>query len=311
VDDAELTVTVGGRRLRVSSLDRVLYPAAGFTKAELIDYYTAVADAVLPHVRGRPITLHRFPNGVLGPHFYQTRCPPHPGWVRTVTMHFPSTGKTFEAPVLDDPAALVWAANLATLELHPFLGRADRLERPTQLVFDLDPGAPAGFAEACAVAVELRAVLADVGLRGWPKTSGMKGLHLHVPLDESASYPATKAFARMVAATMARGEPDRVVDRMARSARAGKVFLDWSQNDPGKSTVAPYSLRGGQTPTVATPLTWDEVSDAARTGAPPPGCDPAEARRRLDRHGDLIAPMLTARQRLPDAGRAAGDPPRD
>lgn len=295
----ELTVFVGDRRLRVSSLNRVLYPDAGFTKAELIDYYTGVADAVLPHVRGRPVTLHRFPNGVRGAHFYQTRCPPHPAWLRTVTMHFPKTGKTFDAPLLDDVAALVWAANLASIELHPYLGCAERLDRPTQLVFDLDPGAPAGFTEACAVAVDLRAMLADVGLRGWPKTSGLKGLHLHVPLDGSATYADTKAFARTAAATLVRSQPDRVVDRMTRTLRAGKVFLDWSQNDPGKSTVAPYSLRGGSAPTVATPLTWDEVAQAATRHAPRPAFGPKQVRHRLDRCGDLLAPLLTVRQRLP------------
>jgi bifunctional non-homologous end joining protein LigD len=297
VDD-ELSVEVGGRRLPVSSLDRVLYPN-GFTKAELIDYYTALADAVLPHVRDRPITLHRYPNGVGGPHFYQTRCPPHPPWLRTATMHFPTSGKTFEAPVLDDVAALVWAANLATIELHPFLGRAEQLDRPTQLVFDLDPGPPAGFAQASAVGVRVRAMLAEVGLRSWPKTSGVKGLHLHVPMDGSATYAETKAFARAVAATLARDQPDRVVDRMARTLRAGKVFVDWSQNDPGKSTVAPYSLRGLREPTVATPVTWDEVAAAATGDEPPPAFGPQQARRRLERYGDLLASMLTVGQRLP------------
>jgi bifunctional non-homologous end joining protein LigD len=299
----ELTVSVEDRRLTVSSLDRVLYPDVGFTKAELIDYYTAVADVILPHVRGRPVTLHRFPNGVRGPHFYQTRCPPHPAWVRTVTMHFPTTGKTFEVPVLDDVPALVWAANLATIELHPFLGCAERLDRPTQLVLDLDPGAPAGFAETCAVAVELRAMLTDVGLQAWPKTSGVKGLHLHVPLDGSATYVETKGFARTLAATLARSRPDRVVDRMTRSLRAGKVFLDWSQNDPGKSTVAPYSLRGRSAPTVATPLAWDEVAGtAAGDGRRYPACGPEQLLRRLELSGDLLAPLLTVRQPLPGSG---------
>ncbi|SDY38017.1 bifunctional non-homologous end joining protein LigD [Micromonospora pattaloongensis] len=297
--DDELTVSVGARRLRVSSLERVLYPETGFSKAELIDYYTAVADVVLPHVRGHAITLHRYPSGVGGPHFYQTRCPPHPDWVRTATLHFPKTGKTFEAPVLDDVAALVWAANLATIELHPFLACAERIDHPTQLVFDLDPGPPAGFGQACAVALELRGMLAEVGLRAWPKTSGLKGLHLHVPLDGAATYAQTKAFARAVAATLARAAPGRVVDRMARALRAGKVFIDWSQNDAGKSTVAPYSLRGGARPTVAAPISWEDVADAAERDRPPPGYGPAAVRRRLAERGDLLAPLLATRQRLP------------
>lgn len=295
---SELTVDVAGRPVRVSSLDRVLYPDVGFTKAELIDYYTSVAEVLLPYLRDRPITLHRYPEGIDGKHFFQTRCPPHPPWVHAVTMHFPRTGKTFQAPVLDDVASLVWAANLATIELHPFLGRVDDLDTPTHIVFDLDPGAPAGMAEAAAVALRLREVLADVGLRAWPKTSGAKGLHLHVPLNSPTSYPRTKRFARTVAELLEREQPDRVVHRMRRDLRAGRVLVDWSQNDPGKSTVAPYSLRGLPVPTVAAPLTWDEVEVLA-SGGRYPLVGPAQARARLARYGDLMAPTLTQRQPLP------------
>lgn len=297
--DDQLTVAVDARRVPVSSLARVLYPDVPFTKADLIDYYVGVADSLLPHLRDRPLTLHRFPDGVGAPHFYQTRCPPHPDWVRTATLHFPRTGKTLEAPLLDDVAGLVWAANLATIELHPYLACADRLDRPTQLVFDLDPGPPADLADACAIALELRAMLADVGLRACPKTSGVKGLHLHVPLNTEVTYEQTKAFVRTAAELLARRLPDRVVHRMARQLRAGKVFIDWSQNDPGKSTVAPYSLRGLRTPSAATPLTWAEVTAAAARSGPYPAFGPAAIRERLRRHGDLLAPVLTERQHLP------------
>ncbi|HEU0131381.1 MAG TPA: non-homologous end-joining DNA ligase [Mycobacteriales bacterium] len=292
---AELLVRVAGRDVAVSSLDRVLFPATGTTKAEVIDYYVRVADALLPHLRGRPATLHRFPEGVGGPHFFQTRVPPHPPWLRTARMAFERTGKVFESPVLDDLPALVWAANLATIELHPFLGLATAQERPLVVVFDLDPGEPAGLAEACAVALRVRERLAADGLASWPKTSGSKGVHVYAPVS-GATYGGTKAYARRVAAALTRETPGLVVDRMARALRPGKVLVDWSQNDRGKSTVAPYSLRALRAPTVSAPVTWAEVER---------GRDlffgPADVPARLDRYGDLFAPVLTTEQRLPDS----------
>lgn len=253
----------GGRRVPVSSLDRVLYPRTGFTKADLIVYYLAVAGALLPYLRGRPLTLHRYPEGMAGPHFFQTRCPPHPPWLRTARLSYPRTGKSFDSPVIDDVAGLVWAGNLAAVELHPFLGRLPGLDRPTDMVFDLDPGAPAGLAQACAVALRVRELLDRAGLAGRPKVSGGKGVHVHAPLPAPAAYAETKAFARGAARTLARQTPDAVVDAMPRQRRAGRVFVDWSQNDPGKSTVAPYSLRGGPVPRVAAPVSWAEIEDAA------------------------------------------------
>ncbi len=189
------TVEVEGRRLQVSSLDRVLWPATGTTKAELLEHYLTVAPLLLPHLADRPVTLHRYPEGVTRPHFFQTRTPPHPPWVRTVTLSYPRTGKTFEAPVVDDLPSLVWAVNLTTIELHPFLGRAADLASPTAMVLDLDPGPPAGLVEACRVALLLRAQLDDLGLAAWPKTSGSKGLHVLVPVS-GTPYDRTKAVAR-------------------------------------------------------------------------------------------------------------------
>jgi bifunctional non-homologous end joining protein LigD len=252
---------VAGRKVRVTTLNRVLWPDSGVTKAELIDYYITVAPVLLPHLVDRPLTLHRYPEGVYGEHFYQTRCPPHPRWVRRVTMSYPRTGKTFASPVVDDLASLVWAANLSTIEFHPFLGRAAALDRPTAMVFDLDPGPPAGLVAAAEIAVRLRELLAGLGLVAVVKTSGIKGMHVFVPVRQH-TYDDTKPFARAVAGLLVRDDPARVTDRMARADRAGKVFVDWSQNDPGKSIVAPYSLRGLRLPTVSMPVSWDEVDQA-------------------------------------------------
>ena len=299
-DVTTMSVEVGGRLLQVSSLDRVLWPRTGTTKAELLAYYLSVAPVLLPHLVDRPLTLHRFPEGVEGKHFFQTRTPPHPDWVRTVTLSYPRTGKTFEAPVIDDLAALVWAVNLTALELHPFLGTVRALDAPTAMVLDLDPGLPAGMLQACQVALLLRAELDARGLASYPKTSGGKGLHVFVPVQD-ATYEATKGLARTLARTLAARSPDLVVDRMTKALRTGRVLVDWSQNDPGKSTVAAYSPRAGPTPTVSTPVTWREVETAVQHRDPRPLVpDLTGVRRRLAEHGDLFAPVLAGGQRLPD-----------
>jgi bifunctional non-homologous end joining protein LigD len=252
-------VTVEGRNLTLSNLDKVLWPEHGLTKQWLLSYYAQVAGTLLPHLAGRPLTLHRFPDGVDGTHWYQTRAPAHPPWVQTVTLHYPRTGKTFDVCVVADAAALLWAVNLGTIEFHPFLARGDAFDRPTALVFDLDPGWPATIVECAVVALRLRELLDDLGLPTLVKTSGAKGLHVYVPLDGSHVYDETKAFGHVLVRVLRREIPELVVDRMARSARTGKVFVDWTQNDAGKSTVAPYSLRAGDVPTVSTPVHWDEV----------------------------------------------------
>ena len=293
------TVEVAGRRLQVSSLDRVLWPATGTTKAELLQHYLAVAPLLLPHLAGRPLTLHRYPQGTAGPHFFQTRTPPHPPWLRTATLSYPRTGKTFEAPVVDDLAGLVWAVNLTTVELHPFLSRLPDLARPTALVLDLDPGAPAGLLEACRVALLLRAELDALGLLSWPKTSGGKGLHVYVPVV-GASYAQTKSLARRLAHDLAQAHPDLVVERMTKAVRGGKVLVDWSQNDPGKSTVAPWSVRGQPVPTVSMPVAWDEVEDAVRRQTAAHlvfGLADVLARAA---QGDAFEPVLTGGQTLPE-----------
>ncbi|HET7487372.1 MAG TPA: non-homologous end-joining DNA ligase [Acidimicrobiales bacterium] len=292
-------VDVGGRRLSLSNLDKVLWPRPGLTKRWLVDYYAAVAPALLRHAGAQPVTLHRFPDGVEGPHFYETRAPARPGWVQTVTFRMARTGKVFDVVVLADEATLVWAAQLAAVEIHPYLAPAAALDRPATMVFDLDPGAPATLVECCRVARCLRDVLDGMGLRSWPKTSGGLGLHVVVPLHSDATYERTKAFARAAALLLERDRPGEVTSSMPLARRTGRVFVDWSQNDPGKSTVAAWSLRGFQVPTVALPVTWDEVDEVARTAdARPLWSYAGDALRRLE-SGDPMVEAATLRQTLP------------
>ncbi len=258
-------VEVDGRPLHLTNVRKVLWPGLGLTKGWMLDYYARIAPVLLPHLAGRPLTLHRFPDGIEGPRWFQTRAPAPPSWVRTVTMRPARSGKVFDVCVIDDLASLLWAVNLGSIELHPFLACADDLASPTMVVFDLDPGPPAGMIECCTLAVRLREVLEHLGLEPWAKVTGGLGLHVHVPVARGAhTYDDTKSFARAVAAILAREHPDLVVDRMTKRLRTGRVFVDWSQNDPGKSTISAYSLRGLDYPTVALPVSWDELEWAAR-----------------------------------------------
>ena len=291
---SETSVEIAGRTVRLSSLDRVLWPATGTTKAELIEFYVRVAPQLLPQVTGRPLTLHRFPEGVGGPHFYQTRTPPHPDWVRTAMLSFEKTGKVFEAPVIDDVAGLVWAGNITSLEVHPFLALAESLHEPTHLVVDLDPGPPAGLVDACRVALRARDVL---GVDAVVATTGGKGLHVFVRVPAGSTYDVTKATARELGRVLTRDDPAGVTDRMVKADRPGKVLVDWSQNDAGKTTLPPWSPRAyGATPTLSMPVTWDEVAAVAGHGDPRPlRFRWADVGRRLAEHGDLAAPLVRAR----------------
>jgi bifunctional non-homologous end joining protein LigD len=290
---------VEGRAVRVSNLDKVFWPRLGLPKAWMLDYYARVADVLLPHITGHPLTLHRFTDGVDGVHWFETRCPPHPEWLRTQEMWTFKSGKEVRAPVVDGVASLLWAANAGTIEFHPFLSPADDLLRPRWVVFDLDPGTPATIIDDARVALRLHELLSAVELRAFPKTSGAKGLHVYVPLNTPVTYNETKAFARALARHLA-AKDDSVIDVMTRARRAGKVFVDWSQNDAGKSTIAPYSLRGLPYPTVSMPLLWEEVEAAAAT-------DDIErlvlmaddVMPRLDKHGDLYADVAALEQSLP------------
>jgi bifunctional non-homologous end joining protein LigD len=301
---------IAGRRVPVRNLDKVLYPEAGFTKRDVIDYYVRISPALLPHLHERPLTLKRYPEGVEGAFFYEKRCPSYrPSWLRTAPIWSEGNREDIRYCLVDDVAALVWLGSIADLELHTPLALARDFERPTTLAFDLDPGPPADVVSCCEVALHLRRLMDRLGLASYPKTSGSKGLQVYVPLDGSESYDVTKAFAHAVARLLERAHPDLVVERMAKSLRGGKVLVDWSQNDRNKTTVCAYSLRARSRPTVSTPLRWSEVEHAARARRGDGlAFEARDVLERVAKHGDLFAPVLSRRQRLPDAavlGRAS------
>jgi len=280
-----------------------MWPADGFTKARAIDYYARVADAILPHLRDRPLTRVRFPDGIDGQRFYEKRAPKGtPDWVRKASIVMGSEG-VLDFVVCDGPATLVWLAQLAALELHPSLAVADDPDSPTVVAFDLDPGAPADIIDCCRVALRLRDLFASFDLECFPKTSGSKGLQVYLPLNGDDTYDATKPFAHAVAQALERDDPDRITSRMTKSLRAGKVFVDWSQNDRAKTTVAVYSLRAREHPTVSTPLDWDEVLSAVENGnADALRFESPAVLERLAERGDLFEPVLKLRQALPTLG---------
>jgi bifunctional non-homologous end joining protein LigD len=286
-------IEVEGRRLNLTNLDKVLYPDAGFTKAQVIDYYARIAPSMLPHLEGRALTLVRCPNGVDGERFFEKRCPPHhPDWV-------PEVGELHSCEAREVPT-LVWLANLAALELHTLQARALRPDRPTAIVFDLDPGPPASVLDCCGVALELRGVLGDLDLQAVVKTSGSKGLHLSVPLHTATTADQTKAVAHTLGRILAKRDPKRVVTEMRKDLRPGRVFVDWSQNDQHKTTIAPYSLRIRPMPTVSTPLSWDEVEEALDSRDPDRlTFETGAVLDRVQALGDLYAPNLELVQSLP------------
>ena len=286
-------VEVEGRRLSLSNLDKVMYPAVGFTKGQVIDYYTRIAPAVLPHLRNRPLTLKRYPNGVDSQYFYEKRCPSHaPDWVRSEE----ASGINF--CICDDLPTLVWLANLADLELHPSLSLVDDINRPTVMAFDLDPGQPAGLRECCEVALILREALGRLGLESFAKTSGSKGIQVYVPLnsDEVDYDGGTKALSNALARHLEAEHPKLIVSSQKKELRRGKVLIDWSQNDEHKTTVCVYSLRARERPTVSTPLDWAEV-EAGDPDALVFETDDVLAR--VAERGDLFAPVAELRQELP------------
>jgi bifunctional non-homologous end joining protein LigD len=289
-------VEVEGRRLRLSNLDKVLYPEAGFSKAQVIDYYSRIAPVLLPHLADRPVTLRRWPDGVMGQPFYEKNASRHaPEWIRKVRVETPGSTRGYETldfVVLNDLPSLVWAANMAALELHlPQWTVDDEDERrtPDLLVFDLDPGPPATIVECAKVALRLRDVLAEHGLTAFPKTSGSKGMQLYAPITTTA-VERTSEYAKAVAEHLASEDPKLVVARMAKDLRPRKVFIDWSQNNRYKTTISPYSLRGRPAPTVSTPLTWDEVERCRHPNDLVFTAD--DVLSRVDEHGDLLAGLL-------------------
>lgn len=294
-------VDVGGHQVRLSNLDKVLYPQAGWTKAHIIDYYTRVSPVLLPHLEGRALTLKRYPDGVEGGHFYEKRCPPHrPDFVRTAPIWSKGKQDYIEFCVVDDLATLVWAANLADLEMHTYLAKAHAPEAPTMLVFDLDPGPGVDILDCCDVALWLRDALDAVHLRSLVKTSGSKGMQLYVPLNTPASFEDTKPFARAMGEVVERDHEDKVVTNMSKALRKDKVLIDWSQNDAHKTTVCAYSLRAKARPTVSTPLAWAEVEAVAKSrDADALRFEAADALARVETRGDLFSDVLTMAQALP------------
>jgi bifunctional non-homologous end joining protein LigD len=290
-------IEVDGRTLSLSNLDKVLYPEAGFTKGHVIDYYTRVSPVLLPHLRGRPLTLKRYPNGVEGTYFYEKQCPSHaPDWVQTARIG------DINFVLCEDLPTLVWLANLADLELHTSLARADGYDSPTVIAFDLDPGPPATIVECAEVALELRMIFEHLGMQAFPKTSGSKGMQVYVPLNSPSSYDVTRPFARGLAELLERRRPNLIVSEMKKSVRGGKVFVDWSQNTSFKTTVNVYSLRARQQPTVSTPLRWEEVEAVTESRDPDDLVFTApEVVERVAEHGDLFAGVIELRQTLPDS----------
>ncbi len=297
-------VEVDGKELRLTNLDKVLYPATGFSKGEMVDYYAKVAPAIVPHLSGRAVTLRRFPEGVedLDAAFFEKRCPKHrPRWVKTAKVQAGPRAGVIEFCVCDSLPTLIWMAQLAALELHPSLSRSRAPKRPTVVAFDLDPGPPADVVDCSRVALRLRDLLAQLGLECFAKTSGSKGMQLYVPLNARTSYEQTRPFAQAIAQIVAKQDPENILAKMGKKTdRSGKVFIDWYQNNERKTTISVYSLRARERPTCSTPITWEEVEKAAESGKGDHLVfETTDVLKRLDDHGDLFAPVLELEQALP------------
>lgn len=297
----KLIVTIAGIHLKISNLEKIFYPATGFSKGEMLDYYIKIAPSLLPHLAGRPLTMKRYPHGASGKFFYQKECPPfHPKWLQTVPIWSESNKRNVNFCLVDTLPALVWAANLAALELHTSLSLAGNTTCPTVLVFDLDPGAPATMIECAEIALMLGDFFAKAGLQSFPKTSGSKGLQVYIPLNTPTDYGKTKKFAHALAQRLEAQYPAKIVSKMKKALRPGRVFIDWSQNDEHKTTVCVYSLRAREQPTVSTPVAWDEVKAAWQTrNSRLLSFTADQVLTRVNSRGDLFAPVLTLKQTLP------------
>ena len=294
-------VEVEGRKLKLSNLDKVLYPAAGFTKGQVIDYYVHIAPALLPHLAGRPLTMKRYPEGVDHPYFFEKNAPMHrPDWVKMAPIWSEGNKRTVNYILANDLSTLVWIANLASLELHPSLSLAAHIETPTMIVFDLDPGPPANIVQCAQVAIWVRAIFDHFGLQSFPKTSGSKGMQIYIPLNTKTTYEQTKPFAHALARLLEQEHPELVVSDMKKAVRTNKVFVDWSQNDQHKTTIAVYSLRARERPTVSTPITWEEVEQTLKKKDPQRLVfEAADVLKRVEKMGDLFEPVLKLKQKLP------------
>lgn len=291
---------VQGRQVAVSRLEKVFYPETGFTKGNVIDYYIRISSVLLPHLKDRPLTLKRYPDGVRGGFFYEKRCPPYrPDWIKTAPVWSEGNNAEIHFCLANDLPSIIWAANLGDLELHTFLARARNIDRPTMLVFDLDPGPPADIIQCAEVGLLLKEHFDALGLQCFAKTSGSKGLQVYVPLNTPVTYETTKPFAHALAQELESQRPDLIISRMEKRLRTGKVFVDWSQNDQHKTTVCVYSLRAKEQPTVSTPVTWDEVRAALKKGDPERlSFSSDQVLQRVDKHGDLFEPVLKLKQKL-------------
>jgi len=297
----ETELRIGGKPLTVSNLNKVFYPKAGFTKGQVIDYYIRISRWLLPHLKDRPLTLKRYPNGVEGEFFYEKRCPSHrPKWLKTATIWSEGNQDNIDFCLANDLPSLVWAANMGDLELHTFLSRKKDQKRPTMMVFDLDPGPPADIVNCVRVAFWLKEIFDRLGLEAFAKTTGSKGLQVYVPLNTPVTFEETKLFARTLAQKLTRDHPDDVVYDMKKVLRTGKVFVDWSQNDDHKTTVCVYSLRAKERPTASAPVTWDELAKVRRSqDAEDLVFDSETVIQRAEKMGDIFEPVLTLKQKLP------------
>jgi bifunctional non-homologous end joining protein LigD len=296
-------LAVSGRHLAIRNLERVVFPQTGTTKGELLAYYASIGEVMLPHLRERLLHMHRYPEGVEGPRFWQKGCPEYrPEWMPVAPVWSREKGEHIEYCVVNELAGLLWAVNIGSIELHTSLHLRQDLHRPTVLAFDLDPGERTTILHCCEVALRIRELFAGMGLDGYPKTSGSKGLQVYVPLGGEVSYEYTKPASRRIAEHLEAQAPDEIVSRIARTARAGRVLIDWSQNTEHKSMVCVYSVRAKQRPTVSTPITWNELEGALEAGEPHAlTFEMGDVRERVAKYGDLFAPVLSQRQELPGA----------
>src|SRR5256714_2518105 len=297
----ESTMEIAGRQIKLSNLEKVLYPKAGFTKGQVVDYMVRIAPVLLPHLAGRPLTLKRYPEGVEGIFFYEKNCPKHkPDWVKTAKVWSEGNNRFMYYCVVDELPTLVWLANLADLELHTSLAVAPEIHQPTVIAFDLDPGPPASIVQCCQVGLWVRDIFAHFGLQAFPKTSGSKGLQIYVPLNTPVTYEQTKPFAKAVARLLEERHPGNVVSDMKKALRVNKVFVDWSQNDDHKTTVNVYSLRAKDQPTVSTPVTWEEVENCLKKNDPELLVFTSDqVLERVKKMGDLFEPVSNLKQKLP------------
>ncbi len=304
-------VEVEGRKLKLTNLEKVLYPAAGFTKGQVVDYMVRIAPVLVPHLAGRPLTMKRYPEGVDHEYFFEKNAPMHkPDWVKTTPVWSGSNRRTIHFLLANDLPTLVWIANLASIELHPSLSLAADIPMPTMIVFDLDPGPPANIVQCAQVGLWVRAIFDHFGLQSFPKTSGSKGLQIYVPLNTKTSYDETKSFAHAVARLLEQEHPELVVSDMKKAVRTNKVFVDWSQNDEHKTTISVYSLRAREQPTVSTPVEWAEVEEALKKkDAARLVFEAKDVLARVEKRGDLFAPVQKLKQKLPQLAGLASEAP--